>query len=252
MPSARRPGPRPRLALPCLALLALAAPARAQEAGAPSSPALTLDWGVDLVSRYVWRGLPIGNHANVQPYASLAAGPFTVGAWSSFADDYLELDLSAGWSRALPAGTLSLSLQDYYSHYPDEPDAELDYFNFRGVRDGEARGRHTLEVAVGFEGPERLPFSLLLAANVWNDPGNSVYLEAGYARTLLGIEWGAVAGLALNRSDYYGADAGEATNLGLSAARAFPLARGPAVEVGAAVVHNPAVDHTFYVLRLGL
>lgn len=128
------------------------------------------DVGVDVVSRYVWRGVQYGDGVAAQPWVSYTfpGAGVEVGAWGSYDlsdDDANEADLYL----TVPIGeNFSLTITDYYF-----PSGGADnYFDWGDD------GDHIVELAGGLEIDN---FSLLGAINVLgNDDENSVYFEAGY------------------------------------------------------------------------
>ena len=72
-----------------------------------------LDFGSDVVSRYIWRGWDFGNAVSVQPWMAYASGGFEIGAWSSWAIDAPganENDLYVSYSTE----TFGITITYYY------------------------------------------------------------------------------------------------------------------------------------------
>lgn len=143
----------------------------------------------DVVSAYVWRGLPQSN-ASVQPGFSYSLGGLSLGYWASYSLDsfgVVENDFYASYTLALSEGhELSLGVTDYY--YPGGG-------NF-GWFETDGNGAHTIEAAVGYSGP----VNVLLAVNVWNDPDNSVYAEVGVPVEGEGFTYTYFAGIATGKA----------------------------------------------------
>ncbi|NJD17791.1 MAG: hypothetical protein FIA95_00685 [Gemmatimonadetes bacterium] len=92
--------------------------------------------------------------------------------------------------------------------------------------------------------------SLLLASTFYNDPGASVYAEAGYTLDRLGLTWGAQVGCLLHDGGYYELGRGGLTNLTLSASRLLG-SRGPVeVYTTAYVIHNPELGKTYLAFEI--
>src|SRR5665647_300902 len=71
--------------------------------------------GADIVSSYVWRGIPqegTKGTPNIQPYVSFTTGGLTVGSWasSSFLGNVKEVDLYATYAFS---SALALTVTDY-------------------------------------------------------------------------------------------------------------------------------------------
>ena len=137
--------------------------------------------GVDVVSRYVWRGSDYGNAASVQPGIETAVGPVTVGAWGSFPiTDPIGTSATAGNECDLYASTtvgpVGLTLTDYFFPAYAGTDSLLNV------------DIHVFELSAGADVG---PVSVLAAANVSGDDDNSTYLELTYGAFSLGLGNGA-------------------------------------------------------------
>lgn len=126
--------------------------------------------GADVVSQYVWRGVP-QTAAAYQPSLSYTFSGFTIGAWAStsIAGGAYENDLYLGYSGE----SFGITLTDYY--YPGAG-GKNDFLSF----DSDT-GAHTLELSGYWTISD---FKLLVAANVFAskawDPDQSAYAEISY------------------------------------------------------------------------
>jgi hypothetical protein len=125
-----------------------------------------VDFGADVVSRYIWRGMDFGNSVSVQPFLSASVGGFEAGAWASypFSNDAIganENDLYVSYS----VGPVSFLVTDYY--YPE------------GLKFGDYSddGSHVIEGAVS---ASIGPVGLIGAVNAYGDNDHSIYFEATY------------------------------------------------------------------------
>lgn len=216
--------------LSLLTLLLFATPfARAQE----------VSIGADVVSRYVWRGIDFGESVSIQPGLEVSTGAFTVGTWGSYSlagDGANEHDLYL--SAAL--GPVSVGVTDYYFPSVDEPD----FFNLNN--DGE--GSHVIEPFVSFDGP----VSLLAAANVYNDPDYSVYLEASVPFSIGSYELGAAIGVVPMESAWYLTTGPAITNIAISGSKAVQITSEFALPVSVSYILNPALERTYLVFGISL
>lgn len=210
--------------------------------------ALEVTGGVDLVSRYVWRGVPLSRPLNAQPWLSAEAGSLSAGTWGShgFDGEYSEQDLWLAWHAGIPGGSLTLTLLDYYIS-----DGLADYFRWGGVEAGSATGAHTLEVAVAYAGPEGLPVRALAAWTFYNDPGGSLYGEVGYDRSALGLDWSATAGGLLRDGGFYAVGHAGVTNLSVAASRTVATLAGRSLYARGTAVHNPELGDTYLIFGFG-
>lgn len=188
-----------------------ASPAAAAET--PPAPADRVTLGVDLVSRYAWRGQVYGDAPCFQPWAGVSFAGFTLSTWGSFpftpmrsdttgaspadATSTTEVDVSLARSVALPVGTVTATVTDY--HYPS---AGLSYLEFN--EDG--TGGHIVDVGLAYRGPENLPLGLCGSVNIYNDDDHAAYVEASWPITAGSTAVGLTAGAALGKSALYDVD----------------------------------------------
>lgn len=128
------------LGLSALALLSLASPALAQDAGAPAEadpPSdITVSGGVSVLSDYRFRGVSLtDNSFAVQGTININhSSGFYVGVWASNLEDTpvygnAEVDIYGGWTKeVIPGATVDVGLLYYY--YPNNQSlaGDSDYF----------------------------------------------------------------------------------------------------------------------------
>ena len=202
--------------------------------------------GADVVSRYVWRGADFGESLSFQPALTLGFGNLEGGAWGSYSVSASgaganENDLWATYTMTTDNGaSVSLGITDYYFPAPEAP----------GFLDN---GAHTLELSIGFTGPESMPISLFGGILTRNDPDNSIYLEASYPFTMEdGVEVGLVAGMVTGASGFYGTEGAAVVNLGLSASMALEITDSFAPPVTVSYIVNPDGDRAYLVFAMSL
>ncbi len=69
--------------------------------------------------------------------------------------------------------------------------------------DDNGEGAHTIEINLRFAGNKKFPIWFLVAYNVYNDPYNSLYLEAGYTFNVLLNKLTLYLGTAVGASSWY-------------------------------------------------
>ena len=75
--------------------------------------AAAVDFGAEVVSRYVWRGTDVGNAVSIQPGMSYSYGSVEIGAWSSWA-------INGGSANennlylSFTTGSVAIAITDYY------------------------------------------------------------------------------------------------------------------------------------------
>ena len=207
--------------------------------------------GSDLVSRYVWRGYDFGESFSIQPSIAYSTSGFTVGSWASYsisADGAgaNEHDLYVSYAR----GPVEVGLTDYFFPAPPGPNGVPETASFFNYDNGE--GAHTLEPYVAFSGTSGFPVQLYAALLAYNDPDNSVYLEASYAFSVDDVDLGATVGFVPMESAFYLTDGPSFVNLGVSASKAIEITDTFSVPVSVQYVLNPEMERTFLVFGLSL
>jgi len=114
--------------------------------------------GADIVSSYVWRGVPqdrgvAGNPSlgspNIQPYVSFTTGSLTLGSWasSSFLGNVKEVDLYATYAFS---SAFALTVTDYNWGFANPKG----YFNYSKGTD------HMYEATLAYTGPTAFPLGV--------------------------------------------------------------------------------------------
>lgn len=151
-------------------------------------PKWAVDFDVTFISRFIWRGLELGEYPSIQPNVTLSKGSFFTGIWSSHAlapaetaagniTGYKEIIPYIGYGFKLSeSSNLTLLVLDHYN-----PNAGGFFDYSRNGEDVPATNR--VELRTLFNAGN---FDFFGAADVYNDPsGNvSIYLEFGYTLML--------------------------------------------------------------------
>ncbi|NLT52622.1 MAG: hypothetical protein GXX85_17095 [Ignavibacteria bacterium] len=206
--------------------------------------------GADLVSRYVWRGFDFGNTASIQPGVSFGYSGLEAGFWGSYPltttsngseeiDTYISYTLSTENS-----GEFTLSATDYYY-----PNSGLKIGNFKD----KGNGAHTIEAALGYAGPENLPISLLVAANVYNDDENNIYFQAGYSTALqdVGVDV-FIGGTPGSDNALYGTTEFNLINVGLTLSKEIKITDSFSLPVFGSYILNPNSEVSYLVFGVSL
>lgn len=228
-------------------------------AGATASDEVEINTGVDLYSRYVWRGLDIASTPSIQPSFSIAYSDFEFGIWGAYtisneASESDELDFWVSYTRGLENGSsLTLIATDYYF-----PNAGIKLFNFNNHDDVDGEGNpdpgaHTLEIGGSVTGPESFPATVSGYVNVYNDAGNNAYFQIDYPVTLGANDLGLFCGVAAGNEDnpdYYGTDGFSAINVGVSAGRDIKVTDSFIVPLLISLIVNPNAEITHLVVGM--
>jgi hypothetical protein len=240
-----------------------AAAAAESAAVAPAEPADRVALGVDLVSRYAWRGQVYGDSPCFQPWAGISFVGFTLGTWGSFpftpvhtdtttapdspedATSTTEVDVSLSRSLTIAAGTFTAAVTDY--HYPS---AGQSYFEFS--EDG--TGGHIVDVGLTYQGPETLPLGLCGSINVYNDDDHAAYVEASWPFTAGTTEVSLVAGAALGKSALYDVekDGVHFVNTAVTASKPWQISDSFAPVLKVSWIVNPYRERTILVAAISL
>lgn len=220
---------------------------------------VSIDASADIMSRYIWRGMNLGGSSpSIQPNLELATGNFALGAWGAYSINpsvsHQEVDLYASYTIA---DRVTLSATDYF--LPNEDTLPNRYFNFKKDETG-----HLIELSFKLTGTEKLPFSLLVATNIYGadarkangDLRYSTYLELGYDFTVSGTECNAFLGFTPTKTGtgetgYYGTGPG-VINLGITANREIRITDTFSLPVNASLITNPQAENIFLVFGISL
>lgn len=211
---------------------------------------LCFDTGIDLKSRYVWRGLMFSDSPSIQPYMSVTWKGFTAMGWGSYAtsNNYAEIDLFLAYS----VGGLTLNLNDYYS----ENEADLaanDYTEWNREITS-----HLIEASIVYQLPlERFPLQLTGSTFIYGadldehgDQNYSTYLEASYPFSFKDYECSVVLGSTTSQG-YYAGDAG-IVNLGINTSHSLKVTAFLEVPVNMSLIFNPSYKDVFFVVGISL
>lgn len=158
--------------------------------------------GVDVVSRYIWRGMSLGD-ASIQPTAGLSYKGVSLSAWGSY--DILnkksdkEFDLTLSYS----IGGFNIGITDYYTSSYGE---ENTYFEYRADRTS-----HVWEANIGYDfGPVAIQwFTNFAGSDGANKDGKraySSYAEISAPFKVADCDWLANVGTVPYATDAYGVD----------------------------------------------
>jgi hypothetical protein len=245
---------------------------------------LSYDVSADLVSRYVWRGTQYGgNGPSIQPNLCLTWGGLNVGFWGAYSingtNSSQELDIYASYTFWNDMFTFGVT--DYFF---TNDSLHEDPLNFKQNSTG-----HILEPSLAFNGTDKIPFHLLLAANVLgndahiinDDPTStlfnqndgiqySTYLEIGYLAEYKETTFDFFLGLNLTKprgedttifvagdptnyylgeSGFYGNDIG-IVNVGFSMSKAIHVNEKYDLPISASIIYNPMSKDYFFVFGI--
>jgi hypothetical protein len=259
-----------RLAPFLLTLAVLTAPgSRAQEVEQPgetaladetdaTGPTVSLDVGLGLTSRFIYRGINLGEAPQIQPRLSLNVGGFEASLWGSqpiaqASDASVESPRDANYREVLAwvrydidvgVGTLTPYVQNHFNPNTGR------LFDFEG--DGE--GAHFFQGQLMFSGDDELPIDALVGWVFYNDPGESIYIEGGYRFEATGLDMRVFAGGVPGKSPFNGVPEDEVavTNIGITAGRSLRLSDAFSLPVSVSFIANPYLEDAFAVFSISL
>ncbi|MEI7490160.1 MAG: hypothetical protein WCK92_02090 [Bacteroidota bacterium] len=237
----------------------------------------TLNFGADIMSRYIWRGIDFGNSPAIQPSIYFSWRGLNVGAWGSYSfaphrimindsvsvnmGNYAEMDMYVSYTLKW----FTLMFFDYFVPNGLDPNYTglqgYQYFNYDKKTTG-----HTFEVSLTFTGPSAFPIKFYAGTLVYgNDKAKdtlgfygdenknnfSTYLELAYPVTLkkLKMDLNFFAGGTPFGGSWYGPKAGF-TNVGITAKKMIPISKSYCLPVQASLITNPAAQKVFLVFGI--
>lgn len=217
--------------------------------------------GVDIASRYVWRGADIASTPSVQPSLAVGYGGFELGAWGAYTmsnqqSESDEIDFWLNYTVVTNSGmSITGMVTDYYY-----PNAGIKFGNFNDyddvTSDGEPDpGAHLLEAGLSITGCEKFPLTFSAFYNFHNESGNNTYFEVSYPISTpsgeLNLFVGATGG-SKDNPDYYGSDAFSIINMGVTASREIEFSESFSAPVSVSFILNPRQEITYLVFLLSL
>jgi hypothetical protein len=215
-----------------------------QTVQAQTSSGGTFTVGADVVSSYIWRGIPQGNGVtpNIQPSLSFTKGALSLGSWasSSFTGDVKEVDLSATYALS---SAFALTVTDYNYNLLTQPN----YYNY-----GRATG-HVFEGTVAYTGAKlSASVNTMFAGNDKLSNGNnafSTYFEFDYQFNPLAKVF---LGGSLAESQTYMTTGFGITNIGLKVSKTIPITDKFSLPLYGILSTNPYSKRTFFVVGITL
>lgn len=231
-----------------LLMLLLAFSLRAQEETSSKND-IGLDLRIDMVSRYLWRGLLLDNNPCIQPDLSVSMGNFTIGSWASYGynSNFPEIDLYLTYEL----GLLSFTIFDYYNE--DETDLpSIKYFTW----DREITS-HALEGTIAWNGTESFPLRALAATFFYGNDRDtdgkqyySTYFELGYPFSLNDYSLELFLGATPAKGLYN--NTANVVNIGITASKEIKFTENFTLPIKGSFVVNPAQENVFFVVGITL
>lgn len=209
-----------------------------------SSP--SIDLGLDVQSRYVWRGIQLGgNSASAQPWVEFSAGNLAIGAWGAYNLGGLgtgnEVDLYVSYAFS---DSFSATITDYF--FPGEGSGG--YFPYN---EG-----HVFEAMLSYSGPIGVTVATNFAGAIEDGNGDkafSTYIEASYETEIGETPFSlAVGGVVGDDNGYYFTDGSGLINVTIGTSKDIKLSESFSLPVNAAITMNPDSEDIFLTFGFSL
>lgn len=211
-----------------------------------------IDLGLDVQSRYIWRGLQFGGEsASAQPWIEFASGGFTIGSWGAYSlggiNGVQEADFYIGYAFS---DAISITVTDYFF-----PGAGAKYFPYN---EG-----HVIEGMISVSGGKSFPVDLNVATNFGGaikyyegtdeKTAYSTYVELSHETEIAGTPFSiAVGGVFGDDNGYYLTDGSGLINVTVGTSKDIKLSESFSLPVNAAITLNPDSEDIFFTFGFSL
>jgi hypothetical protein len=242
-------------------------------AGEADGPAL--NFGADLMSRYIWRGIDFGNAPAIQPNLAFTWKGLNAGVWGSYGlapyslaiDDttiinmgnYAETDFYVSYTYKW----FTVMVFDFFLPNGLNPNDGNRFYDFNNKTTG-----HTIEGSISFNGTEGFPMQILVGTLLWgadkdkDADGNigfgeknnySTYAEINYNFELekLKMSLKPFLGASLKESAWYGKDPG-IINAGFTVRKEITVTPTFSIPAQLSLITNPQAERFFFVFGITL
>jgi hypothetical protein len=231
-----------------------------------------IQFGADLMSRYIWRGVNLGGCSPViQPWLKYKVSSkdtthiLSIGAWGSYTFSQTsnqELDLYLTYTFK---NVISFALTDYFfpEHYSTKDRSS--YLNY----DSDSTC-HVFEGSISFNGTEKIPFTFFFAMNIYGNDARRVmtdgssgnifmtkYVEVGYKKNIKGVDFNAFVGATIDKPEndrgelgYYGNKTAGVLNIGIKASKAIQISDKYSLPIQVSLITNPEAEKIFLVFGM--
>jgi len=220
----------------------------------------TITIGVDVMSRYVFRGTEVGGASpSIQPNLEYSYGNFSIGLWGAYATNRTLTQEADIYMTYAVNDNISFTVTDYFL---PRSDGNYTYFDY-----GRDTTGHLFEAAVNYTGKSTFPISLLVATNFYgadavrlNTDGTkkniqfSTYAELGYSFKKFDAFMGfnlTTPNAKLGETGFYGNGFG-VVNLGITANKSIKISKTFDLPLQFSLITNPQAEKIFFVLGFSL
>lgn len=211
----------------------------------PALSQSSINTGVDIVSSYVWRGVPQGsNEPNIQPFVSYSHNRFCIGVWGSgnFSGSIKEFDLYATYTLNKH---ISFTMTDYDWTFAKN------YFDYTKITD------HIYEASIAYTISNSFPLSIscntMFAGSDKNQDGDnsySTYIELGYPVT--GVARIFCGASLFESPSVYCTKGFGITNIGIKVSKNVEITDKFSLPVYGKTIFNPVANKAFLIAGITL
>lgn len=201
---------------------------------------------MDLVSRFVWRGVSLSQTPSIQPMLELKHKGFSLTAFGSYSigiEKFQNTNLILSYNYK----NVTVKLCDYFAP-SDSVGAIHNYFNYSNKST-----KHLYDAQLIIKGGERLPITFLFSTFIYGNDKKagttennySSYAELSYDFSKHGIDYSTYIGATLGEG-FYGDRLGIA-NIGISAGKKIKLSDKLEIPVKMNISANPIKNNIYFV-----
>lgn len=201
-----------------------------------------LNFGMDIVSRYIWRGQEYGHSPSLQPEITASWKGFTLGAWGAYklnGEGMQETD----FYLSKTVGPVTIAVWDYWTFHDT---LAMDFMDF-----DKKTTAHVFEIQALIEGGESIPFNFLGSYLFYgSDTTKSLYFELQYVNQFKDIDFMAFAGYS-PKGNYYGSHEGF-VNIGLTLSRDIKVTDTWKIPLSMSLIYNPDIKSMYLIAAISL
>jgi hypothetical protein len=221
----------------------------AQDSTDTDEKKMEIDFGADLVSSYIWRGIQFSEGPNIQPGIALKKGEFECGIWgsSNFTTNFYEIDLFASYTLK----GFTIGIVDYFLMDNNAINTKSNYFDY-----SKNTTNHFIELSIGYENPGKYPFRLMVSSFVYgadrdlnNNNYYATYIEFGYILNTEKLNFDFFIGGTINDNFVYLNDKG-IIYLGFKVEKGIEINDKFSLPVYLSFVTNPVRENVFLVFGI--
>lgn len=205
-----------------------------------------INFGADINSRYIYRGLNLGQTPSIQPYLNFNINGFEIGTFGAFGtnSNYFKVNTYLSYNTKL----FTFMLLDIF--VADETQPSYEYFDW-----DKNTTHHSIEPSIEFKGTDKFPIDLLAATVVYgwdlDTTGSmyySTYFEIGHYGQVGSVNYRVFMGLT-PWEGFYGDDFG-VVNLGIKVRKKVFITERFGLPLSASFILNPQKENVYLVFGI--